>query len=104
MIAFQSTAKNLLDHTKETILIIALEKIHIIGKHHKWVLWEAKDRFCIFGKIIPNWLSETKQRFCNLVFHILGELCVQILKNHKNKATRLLLKFVSMSLKCPISN
>ena len=88
----------LLDQTKETILITALEKIHIIGENSKWMFWEAKDRFCIFGKNSPNWLSKIKQRVCNLVFHI------QILKNHENKAKRPLLKFVSMSLTCPISN
>ena len=50
MLAFQSTPKKLLDQTKETILITALEKIHIIGENSKWIFWEAKDRFCIFGK------------------------------------------------------
>ena len=88
MLAFQSTPKKLLDQTKETILITALEKIHIIGENSKWIFWEAKDRFCIFGKNSPNWLSKIKQRVCNLVFHILWELCVQILKNHENKAKR----------------
>ena len=48
MLAFQSTATKLLDQTKETILITALEKIHIIGENIKWIFWEAKDRFCIF--------------------------------------------------------
>ena len=43
MIAFQSTPKKLLDQTKETILITALEKIHIIGENSKWIFWEAKD-------------------------------------------------------------
>ena len=33
----------LLDQTKETILITALEKIHIIGENSKWIFWEAKD-------------------------------------------------------------
>ena len=45
-----------------------------------WVVWEAKQKFCFFATIIPNWLSKTIQRICNLVFHILWELCVQILK------------------------
>ena len=103
-LAFQSTPKKLPDQTKETILITPLEKIHIIGENSKWMFWEAKDRFCIFGKNSPNWLSKIKQRVCNLVFHILWELYVQILKNHENKAKRPLLKFVSMSLTCPISN
>ena len=60
MLAFQSTPKKLLDQTKETILITALEKIHIIGENSKWIFWEAKDRFCIFGKNSPNWLSKIK--------------------------------------------
>ena len=45
-----------------------------------WVVWEAKQKFCFFAIIIPNWLSKTIQRICSLVFHILWELCVQILK------------------------
>ena len=61
----------LLDQTKETILITALEKIHIIGENSKWIFWQAKDRFCIFGKSFPNRLSKIKQKVCNLVFHIL---------------------------------
>ena len=62
----------LLNQTKETILITTLENIHIIGENSKWILllllfhfysikirirflqvtylWQAKDRFCIFGK------------------------------------------------------
>ena len=85
MVAFQSTPKNLLDQTKETILIIALEKTYIIGENRKWIVWEANNWFCIFGKIVPNRLSKIIQRVCNLVFHILWELCVQILKNHEDK-------------------
>ena len=50
MLAFQSTPKKLLDQTKETILITALEKIHIIEENSKWIFWQAKDRFCIFSK------------------------------------------------------
>ena len=57
MLAFQSTPKKLLDQTKETILITALEKIHIIGENSKWIFWEAKDRFCIFGNF-PNRLNK----------------------------------------------
>ena len=71
ILAFQSTPKKLLDQTKETILTIALEKIHIIGENSKWIFWEAKGRFGIYGKKIPNRLSKIKQRICNLVFHIL---------------------------------
>ena len=85
MVAFQSSPKRLLNQTKETILIIVLEKMYIIGEHRKWIFWEAKDRFWIFQKDIPNWLSKIKQRICNLVFHILWELYVQILKNRENK-------------------
>ena len=48
----------LLDQTKETILITALEKIHRIGESRKWILWQAKDRFYIFGKKCPNQLSK----------------------------------------------
>ena len=36
----------------------------------------------------PNRLSKIKQRVCNLIFDILSELCVQILKNHENKPKR----------------
>ena len=71
MLVFQSTPKKLLDQTKETILITALEKIHIIGENNKWIFWQAKDRFCFFGKKFPNRLSKIKQRVCNLVFYIL---------------------------------
>ena len=88
MLAFQSTPKKLLDQTKETILITALEKIHITGVNSKWIFWEANGRFCIFGKNFPNRLSKIKQRVCNLIFDILSELCVQILKNHENKPKR----------------
>ena len=84
------------------MFIIALEKMYILVENRKWVVWEAKDRFCIFAINIPNWLSKTMQRVCNLVFHILWELRVQILKNHENKAKRP--TFVSMSLICPIFN
>ena len=62
----------------ETIFIVALEKMHILVEDRKWVVWEAKHRFSIFGINIPNWLSKTIQRVCNLVFHILWELRVQI--------------------------
>ena len=120
MFASQSATKVLLGLNKETIfiialekmhilvenwndVIIALEKMHILVENRKWVVWEAKDRLCIFGINIPSWLSKTMQRVCNLVFHILWELRVQILKNHENKAKRP--TFVSMSLIwCPISN
>ena len=50
MLAFQSTPKKLLNQIKETKLITALEKIHIIGENSKWIFWEAGGRFCIFGK------------------------------------------------------
>ena len=69
MLTFQSTPKKLLNQTKETILITALEKIYIIGENSKWIFWEAKGRFCIFGK--KNRPSKIKQRVCNLIFHIL---------------------------------
>ena len=62
-----------------------------------------KQRFGIFGMIIWNWLSKII-RICNLVFHILWEVRVQILKNYEDKAKRPLLKFVSMFLIFPISN
>ena len=104
VLAFQSTPKKLLNQIKEAILTTALEKIHIIGENSKSLFWEAKGRFFIFGKIFPNGLSKIKQRVCNLVFHILWELCVQILKYHENKTRRPSLKFVSMALTCPISN
>ena len=44
------------------------------------------------------------QRICNLVFHILGKLRVQILKRYEDKPKRLLVTFVSMTFICPISN
>ena len=53
--------------------------------------------------IIRNWFSKII-RVCNLVFHILWELCVEILENYQDKAERPLLTFVFMSLICPISN
>ena len=65
-------------------------------------MWWAKHRFDSFGIIIPNGLSKVIQRICNLVFYILWELCVQILKNYKDKAKRPSLTFASMSLICPI--
>ena len=61
MLAFQSTPKKQLDQTEEAILITALGKVHIIGEHRKWIIWEAKDRFCIFGKNFPNRLSKIKR-------------------------------------------
>ena len=61
MFAFQSTPKKLLDQSKETMSIIAMEKICMIEESRKWVFWEAKDRF---GKIIPNRLSKIKQNLC----------------------------------------
>ena len=60
MLAFQSTPKKLLDQTKETILITALEKVHIIGENNKWIFWEANDRFCIFGKIFQTGYQKLK--------------------------------------------
>ena len=75
MFTFQSTPKKLLDQTKETILITALEKIHTIGENSKWIFWVAKERFFIFGKDFSNWLSKIKRfatwfsTFCeNFVF------------------------------------
>ena len=65
---------------------------------------KAKHRFIILRIIIPNWLSKTTQRISNLVSHILQELRVQILKTYENKPKRPLVTFVSMALKCPISN
>ena len=43
------------------------------------------------------------QKVCNMVFHILPEHCVQIFKNHENKATGLSVVIVTMLLTCPIS-
>ena len=74
------------------------------GGNRKWVFWWAKHRSGIFDIIIQNGLSKIIQRICNLVFHILWKLCVQVLKNYEDKAKRQLLTFVSMSLICPISN
>ena len=88
LLTYSKVFLKLLDQTKETILSTALEKIHIIGENGRWIFWEVKDRFCIFRKNFPNRLSKIKQRVCNLVFHIQWELCVQILKNHENKAKR----------------
>ena len=88
LLTYSKVFLKLLDQTKETILSTALEKIHIIGENGRWIFWEVKDRFCIFRKNFPNRLSKIKQRVCNLVFHILWELCVQILKNYENKAKR----------------
>ena len=85
---FSKVLLKLLDQTKEFILITALEKIYIIGENSKWIFWQAKDWFCIFGKNFPNRLSKIKQRVYNLVFYILWEPCVQIFKNHENKAKR----------------
>ena len=65
---------------------------------------KAKHRFIILRIIILNWLSKTTQRISNLVSHILQELRVQILKTYENKPKRPLVTFVSMALKCPISN
>ena len=104
MFDIQSTPEKLLDQTKETIFIIALGKIRIFGGNRKWVVWEAQDRFCIFEIIIPKGLSKIIQRVCNLVFQILWELCLQNLKNHEDKAKRLLLEIVSMAFICPVSN
>lgn len=75
MFALQSTPKKLLNQTKGTIFIIALKKIHTIGGNYKLVVWQAKDRFCIFGIII---------------------------KNYEDNGKRSLLKIVSVSLICPI--
>ena len=74
MLAFQSTPKKLLDQTKETILIVVLEKIHKIGENSKWIFWERKDRFYIFGKIFPNRLSKVKQRVTIITKTIIQEL------------------------------
>ena len=83
MLAFQSTPKKLLDQTKETILITALEKIHIIGENSKWIFWEAKDRFCIFGKNSPNWLSKIKQGLQLGFPHSVRTLCPNFKKSQK---------------------
>ena len=70
----------------------------------RWIVWWAKHRFGIFGKIIPNGLLKIIQRICRVVFHILWELRVRILKNYKDKAKRSFLMFLSMSFICPILN
>ena len=102
MFAFQSTPKKLLDQTKETIFIIALEKIHIIGENRKWVIWEAKDIFCIFGIIIPKGLYKNYTTGLQLGFpHSARTLCLTF-KKLRRYAKRPLLKIVSMSLICPI--
>ena len=88
------------------MFIIALEKMHILVENRKWVVWEAKDRFCIFAINIPNWLSKTMQRVCSLVFHILWELRVQILKitRIKQKDRRLFpcLLYALFSMECSL--
>ena len=63
ILAFQSTPKKLLDQTKETILTIALEKIHIIGENSKWIFREAKGRFGIYGKKNPNRFQKLNKGF-----------------------------------------
>ena len=81
-----------------------IRKLYLLSHWKRWTVWWAKHRFGIFGKIIPSGLSKTIQRICSLVFHILWELRVQILKNYEDKAKGPLLMFVSMSLICPILN
>ena len=66
MFPSQSAPKVLLDQNKETIFIIALDKTYIIGGgggDHQCVEWGAKHRFCMFGIIIPRWLSKLYKVF-----------------------------------------
>ena len=80
MLAFQSTPKKLLHQTRETILITALEKIHIIAENSKRIFWEAKDRFCIFEKNFPNGYQKGLQ----LGFpHSVRNLCPNFKKSQK---------------------
>ena len=74
-----------------------------LGGNRKWVVWWTKHRFGLFELIIPNGLSKIMQRICNLVFHILWELRIKVLKNYEDKAKRPLLTFFFMSLIFPIS-
>ena len=59
--------------------------------------------WCLFSCLFLN-NSKIIQRAWNLDFHIFCKLCVQILKNLKNKAKRQSLRFISISLICSISN
>ena len=104
MFPSQSAPKVLFDPNKETIFIIALDKTHVIGGKSSMAEWEAKHRFCIFGIIIPSWLSKIIQRVCNMVFHILWEFRVQMWKITKRKQKPPLLTLVSLSFINPISN
>ena len=74
------------------------------GENQQETVWEAKHRPCIFGRIIPNWLSKIIWGFCNMVCHILCEFRGKIRKITKRKQEKPLLTFASMSLICPISN
>ena len=75
-----------------------------MGENHQWVEWEAKHRFCIFGIIIPSWLSKIIQRVCNMVFHFCENFVSKCEKSLNESKKTPLLTFVSMSLICPISN
>ena len=74
ILAFQNTPEKLLNQTKETILITALEKIHIIGENNKRIFWQANDRFCIFGKIFQTGYQKVKGLQLDFS-HSVGTLC-----------------------------
>ena len=63
MLPLQSTPKKLLDQTKETILITALEKIHIIGENSKWIFWEAKTDSASLEKMFQTGYQNLSKRF-----------------------------------------
>ena len=85
-----------LNLNKETIFIIALEKMDMIMEKSWMGSLGSETQILYFRNNYSKQVLKNIERAYNLVFDILWELRVQILKNHEDKVKRRLLTFVSM--------
>ena len=70
----QGAPEVLLDPNKDIMaFIMALYKLHKIGRKSTRSSLGGKHKPYMFRMILPGWLSKTIQGFCNMVYHIVCE-------------------------------
>ena len=80
MFPSQSAPKVILHPNKDFIFIMEVIKLNEIGS--KTQNKQAKHRPCMFGKVIPTWLSTIILWMCNMVCYVLPEFHGKIQKIH----------------------
>ena len=80
MFPSQSAPKVILHPNKDFIFIMEVIKLNKIGS--KTQNKQAKHRPCMFGNVIPTWLSTIILWMCNMVCYVLPEFHGKIQKIH----------------------